>query len=437
MGLLGNARIAVRAMLRRPLRTFLVLQGVVWAAAIMVFPSAIEQGSIRNAIQNASRFKTDEITVRAYERPGAEKLTMADLDAIWKALAGRECCIAPFRTSTGEALAGTKIIKTTVVGTDERATSTRSFRTRKGRFITAADLKEGRRVCVLEALAARELFPKESPLDRRVVLRFADHLLFVRVVGVMEKRNEEELATDDQGFRLETGLLKNGPRFRMRWFREMIGKLKFMLGVPPEDTSWKRSERCVQIPLSLIPRQDDSLDWVIVRTNPLKVMETARLIRQVLISRNKDPIVLHNIFLPILLSDQLKVKDDLTTALFVLCLIMGGIVIANIMLMSVMERQREIAIRRVEGASKWDIVYQFLTEGMVLSLVGAVFGVPLGLGLAYIVSLFEPYAISGVSVPLKDAAVAFGCAILLGAAAAILPAKRAAALDPVVILQNE
>jgi macrolide transport system ATP-binding/permease protein len=166
-------------------------------------------------------------------------------------------------------------------------------------------------------------------------------------------------------------------------------------------------------------------------------MDTARLIQQVLISRNKDPIVLHNIFLPILLSDQLKVKDDLTTALFVLCLIMGGIVIANIMLMSVMERQREIAIRRVEGASKWDIIYQFLTEGMVLCLVGAALGVPLGLGLAYIVSLFEPYAISGVTVPLKDAAVAFGCAILLGAAAAILPAKRAAALDPVVILQNE
>jgi putative ABC transport system permease protein len=74
---------------------------------------------------------------------------------------------------------------------------------------------------------------------------------------------------------------------------------------------------------------------------------------------------------------------------------------------------------------------------MVLSLVGAALGVPLGLGLAYIVSLFDPCAISGVTVPLKDAAVAFGCAILLGAAAAILPAKRAAALDPVVILQNE
>lgn len=437
MNVLHNTTIAVRAMLRRPLRTFLILQGVVWAAAIMVFPSAIEQGSIRNAIQNASRFKTDEITVSAYERPGVEKLAMADLDAIWKTLAGRECCIAPFRTSTGEALAGTKIIKTTVVGTDERATSARSFRTQKGTFITAADVKEGRRVCVLEALASKELFPKESPLDRRVVLRFADNLLFLRVVGVMEKRNEEELATDDQGFRLGTESSKDGARFRVRWLREMVNKIKFMVGAPPEDTSWKRSERCVQIPLSLMPRQDDSLDWIIVRTDPLKVMDTARLIQHVLISRNKDPILLYNIFLPVLLSDQMKVKDDLTVALFVLCLIMGGIVIANIMLMSVMDRQREIAIRRVEGASKRDIVVQFLTEGMVLCAVGAALGVPLGLGLAYIVSLFEPYAISGVTVPLKDAAVAFGCAILLGAVAAIFPAKRAAALDPVIILQNE
>ena len=102
-----------------------------------------------------------------------------------------------------------------------------------------------------------------------------------------------------------------------------------------------------------------------------------------------------------------------------------------------MERHREIAIRRVEGASKKDIIWQFLTEGIVLCVVGALLGVPLGLGLAYIVSLYEPYAISGVSVPLKDVLFALGCAVLLGTVAAILPAKRAANLDPVVILQNE
>jgi ABC-type antimicrobial peptide transport system permease subunit len=160
------------------------------------------------------------------------------------------------------------------------------------------------------------------------------------------------------------------------------------------------------------------------------------LIQNTLVARNREPVLLYNIFLPILLSDQLKVRDDLTLALFLLCLAMGGIVITNIMLVSVMERNREIAIRRVEGASKRDIIWQFLTEGIVLCVTGALLGIPVGLGLAYIVSLFEPYAICGVGIPVKDALIALGCAVALGTAAAILPASRAANLDPVVTLQS-
>jgi len=437
MGILANTRIAIRAMLRRPLRTFLVLQGVVWAAAIIVFPSAMEKGSIHNAIRSASRFKTDQITVRAQEKPGAERLTLSDVEAIEEALADRECSVTPFRTSTGEALVATSIIKTTVVGTNETACETRSFYPSQGRYLTKQDVKKGQRVCVLEAQAAAELFPKKSALNKKIAVRYGGNLLTFRVVGVMEKRDEEQLATDEQGFRRDLGLKGSGRKFRVRWLKQMIKKIKFMLGVPAEDTAWKRSERCVHVPLSLLEREDNSLDWLIVKTDPLEVLDTARLIQQVLVSGNKEPILLYNIFLPILLSDQLKVRDDLTVALFLLCLIMGGIVITNIMLMSVMERHREIAIRRVEGASKKDIVWQFLTEGIVLCVIGALLGVPLGLGLAYIVSLYEPYAISGVGIPLKDVLIALGCAILLGSVAAILPARRAANLDPVVILQNE
>jgi len=437
MGILSNARIAIRAMLRRPVRTFLVLQGVIWATAIIVFPSAIEQGSIRNAIRNASRFKTDEITVRAYEKPGEEKLTLSDVQAIQTALTGRNCSVSPFRTRIGEVLAASRIIKTTLVGTDETSPATRSFHPSKGRYITAEDVGEKRRVCVLEALAAERLFPKASPLDKKVVARFADRLLTLQVVGVMQRRDEEELATDEHGFRRDELLRGMATKLRVKLIREMVRKLKFMLGIPSEETAWKRTERCLHIPLSLLPAEDDSIDWLIVKTDPLHVLQTARLIQQTLVGRNKEPLLLYNIFLPILLSDQLKVKDDLTLALFLLCLVMGGIVITNIMLMSVMERNREIAIRRVEGASKRDIVWQFLTEGMVLCLTGAVLGIPLGLGLAYIASLFEPYAISGVGIPLGDASVAVGCAVVLGVLAGILPARKAANLDPVLILQNE
>ncbi len=437
MGIWDNARIAIRAMLNRPVRTFLVLQGVIWGAAIIVFPAATEKGSIHNALRNASRFKTDEITVRAQERPGLENLKLSDVEAIDAALAGRKCGVAPFRTSSGEVFVASRIVKTTVVGTNETSPRTRSFYPRRGRYITAEDVKQGRRVCVLEALAAEELFPKRSPLGKKVAVRCGDRLLSLEVVGVMENRSEDELATDEYGFRKEGGLTGIRNRFRAKWLREMIRKLKYMVGISLEDTGWKRTEKCVHVPLSLLSRKDDSVDWLIVRTDPLRVVETAHRIQNLLITRNKEPVLLYNIFLPILLSDQLKLKDDLTVALFILSLIMGGAVITNIMLMAVMERHREIAIRRVEGASKNDIVRQFLTEGMVLCATGGLLGMPLGLGLACIASFFRPYAISGVGIPLRDMIVAVLSATLLGALAAILPAKRAAKLDPVIVLQNE
>ncbi len=437
MSIWGNARIAIRAMLTRPLRTFLVLQGVIWAAAVIVAPSAIEKGSIHNAIRNASRFKTDEITIRAQEKPGAENLTLSDVEAIETALAGSKSVVAPFRTISGELFVGSRITRTTVIGTTQTSPGARSFHPSQGKYLTADDVKESRRVCVLEALAAARLFPQRSAVGQKVTARCGDKLLSLEVVGVMEKRDADDLAIDEHGFRMDDLSMAARRRFRMVWLRNIARKLKFMLGIPLEDTSWKRSEKCVHVPLSLLPRKDESLDWLIVRTDPLKVMDTARKIQEVLVVRNKEPIQLYNIFLPILMSDQMQVKHDLTVALFILCLVMGGIVIANIMLMSVMERNREIAIRRVEGASKTDIVWQFLIEGIVLCVTGALIGLPLGLGLAYVWSLYEPSAIAGVVVPLKDVLVALGSAVVLGTIAAILPAKRAAELEPVVILQSE
>jgi putative ABC transport system permease protein len=328
-------------------------------------------------------------------------------------------------------------MKTTLVGTDESSTETRSFFTAKGRYLKAADIADNDPVCVLESAAAHRLFPGKSPLGETVIVRAGGDLLRLRVIGVMEKRDEEQLATDEHGFRRDDSLSGKGAKFRLRLVKDIIGKIKFMLGVRTEDTGWKRSERCVHVPLTLLEEKNDSIDWLLVKTDPLSLMGCAGIIQNTLVARNKEPVILYNLFLPILLSDQLKVKDDLTAALFLLCLFMGGIVIANVMLMSVMERSREIAIRRVEGASRKDIVVQFLTEGTVISVTGALLGIPLGLGLAYIASLFEPAAIATVGIPLAEALIAVACAVALGTLAAIAPARRAARLDPVVILQSE
>ena len=108
----------------------------------------------------------------------------------------------------------------------------------------------------------------------------------------------------------------------------------------------------------------------------------------------------------------------------------------NVMLLSVMERYREIAIRRVEGAGKLDIAVQFLTEGAVLCLIATLFGIPLGIFMGYITSRAEPWSIASVGIPYKQLPWCVLWAMASGLLSAILPARKAANLDPAEILRQ-
>jgi putative ABC transport system permease protein len=115
-------------------------------------------------------------------------------------------------------------------------------------------------------------------------------------------------------------------------------------------------------------------------------------------------------------------------------LLVGGIGIMNIMLASVTERTREIGIRRALGARQTDIVVQFLIETVLLSGVGGVLGVILGLGIPLAISEF-----AGVTTVIKPWApvLAFSVSVLTGIAFGIYPARRAAAMNPVEALRHE
>jgi putative ABC transport system permease protein len=113
-------------------------------------------------------------------------------------------------------------------------------------------------------------------------------------------------------------------------------------------------------------------------------------------------------------------------------LVVGGVGIANIMLVSVTERTREIGLRKALGAKRRDVLLQFLIEAIVLSALGGVIGIALGWGLAVLVSQFIETAVTFQAV-----ALAFGISCAVGITAGFTPAVRASKLDPIVALRYE
>ena len=123
-----------------------------------------------------------------------------------------------------------------------------------------------------------------------------------------------------------------------------------------------------------------------------------------------------------------------TVAIASISLVVGGIVIMNIMLVSVTERTREIGVRKALGAKQSDILGQFLAEAVTLAAVGGALGIGGGILLAYLVSWFSPLP---VAIRWWSVLAALIVASSIGIAAGIYPARRAARLDPVVALRAE
>ncbi len=170
---------------------------------------------------------------------------------------------------------------------------------------------------------------------------------------------------------------------------------------------------------------------------PIYVEPSAELITRILKRRHNDKIDFEIEVPELLIKQQQKTQETLNFVLAVIAgisLLVGGIGIMNIMLASVLERIKEIGIRRSLGATKGDVVLQFLFEAVVISLMGGLLGVLLGVVAARLIasSAEIPTVITVWSV-----AISFVVAAGIGLTFGILPARRAADLDPISALRSD
>jgi putative ABC transport system permease protein len=188
------------------------------------------------------------------------------------------------------------------------------------------------------------------------------------------------------------------------------------------------------VPLRLVPRDGLALDGLFVRAVPSEAPALAEALRTALIARGASPLAYANLIWPVLASKSVDRLMLLSDALVLACLAMGGVVIANVLLLTLMERTKEIAIRRTEGATRGDILVQFMAEAGALGAGGSLLGVPLGMLLAWLRLQLGPFTVFTMTFPWGTVAVACSVGVATALLAGVLPARRAASLDPAAAL---
>lgn len=406
MNILNLLKIAYKALLRNKTRAFLTMLGIIIGISSVIAMVSLGQSSQQSINNQISTMGTNLIMVmRSNQRQGGvsigsgnvQTLVAKDVDAI-KAQAKDVSMVTPIVSGSGQLINGSNNWLGSIQGGNSELMAIRKYELASGTFFTETDVRSSAKVCVVGKTIVDNLFPNgEDPVGKTI--RF--NKIPLKIIGILESKGQNQMGQDqDDVVMLPYTTVQK--RILAITHIHMI-----MASAASEEVATAARdeiESILRTEHKLKPNQDNDFE---VRTQ----QEMLEMMNSV------------SGFLTVLLA-----------AIASISLIVGGIGIMNIMYVTVTERTKEIGLRMSIGAHNKDILLQFLCESTILSLIGGIIGILLGLALSYIASsaLSWPYV---VSVP------AVGLSFLVCAATGIFfgwyPAKKAAALDPINALRYE
>ena len=376
-------------------RTILTLLGIIIGVAAVVAMLAVGEGSRQKVMDRISAFGTNLMLIRpgaAGIRNTGDIITLVPEDAAAiKTLPNVEAAL-PERSSRMTVRYGNIDYQTSVQGTGEDFPSARDWKVAEGQFFHADDINAYAPVVVLGRTVARTLFPDgRSPVGKYVLLRNVPFL----VIGVMTEKGASPNGSDQDDVifvPINTGLVR------------LFGKSYLS---------------------SITVKVADTTDIDATQAN-IEALLKARHRTEDFSVRNMASI----------LQAAMETQDTFTLLLgtvAAISLLVGGIGVMNIMLVSVVERTREIGIRVATGARMRDILLQFNIEAAVVCAAGGVLGIVVGV----VAGMILRYTGMTVIFSVTPAVLAFVCASATGLIFGYLPARKAARLDPVVALASE
>lgn len=392
--LLEATKTAFRSLRSNIFRTVLTLLGIVIGVASVISMLAIGDGAKKSVVDSISAMGSNLLLVRPggpNQRWRWDSVTLVpeDVDAI--ATLPHVAAALPELNGSFTLRYGNVDHSTEVSATAAQFPVARKWDLAQGTFFTDDDNKNYATVVVLGKTVATKLFPGKNPLGEFIII---NNVLF-QVIGVMSERGADPGGQDqdDKVFvPFNTGSLR------------VIGQ-RFLRNITISVDEEKNMEEVqTRVHALLMDRHG---------TEDFQIRSMSSLIEMVSATQNTMTFLLGSIA--------------------AISLLVGGIGVMNIMLVSVTERTREIGIRMATGARTRHIMQQFLIEALVVSAIGGVIGVALGLGTAALIAHFG----TPVAYSLFPVVTAFSCAFLTGLLFGYLPARKAARLDPVAALATE
>jgi len=399
------------------LRTSLTMLGIVIGVGAVIALMAAGQGAQQGVTKEVSGLGSNLIFIQPGEteqgggpvRFTAATLTSDDADAIEDSelLPYVDAAIAQFDLPLETQLLGNgRNTSASITATEPEFPYLRSWDVAAGRFLADDDIRRKATRVVLGATVAEELFDTpENAVGKDVRISFGPFSLSLSVVGVMEKQGG---SGDD-----DTKILLPLTTFQAR------------------------------VPFGRSATGQSNVGQIVVKvTQGSKVDQTKEGIRQVLLERHdyeEDFTVETQEDLTATARQVSRTLSILLGAIAGISLVVGGIGIMNIMLVSVTERTREIGIRKAVGASRGDILMQFIIEAIIVTLAGGAIGVIAGIGAAQVANGQDFGTGSPVTTVVAPWSifVAFGVSVVIGLFFGIYPAFRASRLDPIEALRAE
>ena len=401
-------KVALRAIARNKTRSLLTALGIIVGIAAVIAVVAIGQGAQTMMMNQINSMGSNLVMVFPGSRSqggvhggsgSVQTLTAEDGEAIAHDLSHLVRAVTPMVRSGGQVIYQENNWSTQIQGVSVDYPEVRNWDMASGVFFTTADQRAGSRVCVIGQTVADNLFLSDDPVGKSIRIR---NMPF-RVLGVMARKGSNTMGSDQ-----DDTIIAPYTTVRRVLYNSIFNNVNMLLvslhSLSDLPAAKEELGKLLRQRHKLAPNADDDF-------NLLDMTEISNTIGSVT-----------------------KLMTILLTTVASISLLVGGIGIMNIMLVSVTERTREIGLRMAIGATPGDILFQFITEAMVLSTVGGVIGVALGVAGARTVGHLQQWPIL---VTESSVLVAFLFSAAIGVFFGFYPALRASRLNPIDCLRYE